>query len=129
MLQEELLVVTNLPFLASSLLAFSKGFWIWSILLTVVFVASTAYHTNHHSAWMKFMDRACAGFTILFIGGLALLHSSRSSLSMGLISGIVGLCMFLHDNHDGYNDPAVCLTHSLWHILAALSSIIFIQSF
>ena len=125
----DLLVFTNLPFLAAAIIAFNKQFYIWCILLSVVFFASTAYHSNQHDAWLGIMDRICALCTCMVIGGLAILQSSRLSLSTGFICGIVGLCMFLHDHTNGYDDPIQCLTHSLWHIMAAVTCIIFISSF
>ena len=125
----DLLIVTNLPYLAAALFALTKEQYIFCILLLIVFFASTAYHSNHHEAWMGLLDRCCAVFTCLVIGSIAVARSHHVPLSMGIISGVVALCMFWDAQDGGYSNPDYCVTHSMWHILTAFTSIMFMASY
>jgi hypothetical protein len=125
----DVLIVTNLPFLVAAIVAFNKRFYIWCIMLLVVFLASTAYHSTDHSPTMAIFDRACAVIVVFIITSLALMRSSHLPLSFGFMSGVIGLVFFWHEEAKGYADPAQCLTHSFWHIVAAVTCIIFLASF
>lgn len=123
-----MLVVTNLPFLVAAMIAFQKRFYVWCMMLLMVFVASTAYHSCNHPFVMALFDRVCASVVVVVITCVAMLQCSQTFLSLGFVTAIVGLTLFWHDEVDGYQDHNLCFTHSLWHICASVTCILFLVS-
>ena len=124
----DLLIVTNIPFLVAALVALHKRFYVWCLLLLLVFVASTAYHSHDHQHWLGVCDRLIAITTCVIIGSVGLFKSSKNWLSLGIVLMVVSMYLFNMVHEEGYSDPEHCLVHSLWHIMASLTSIVLIIS-
>jgi len=129
---ESCLLSSNLAFALPAVIATVKNMPLLSVAMCVVAVSSYFYHLNHSCGSARMVDIAVAFITFLFMIVLILCSGSAWLGSAAAATGMIGLALFLDVGHSDssrdYECPKFCVTHSLWHIMMALTASLGIAS-